>query len=84
MVGRPPYALLIHLGGSDLAKRSGKSIVLDSLRDLRSWKTKYLFSRIVWSTLIPQHVWRAYCDASYINRAHRKVNREAGRAVVNG
>ena len=42
-----PDVLLTHVGGNDVAKQSGKSLVLEILRDLRSWKTKYLSSRIV-------------------------------------
>ena len=37
----PPDVLLIHLGSNDLAKQSGESLILDILRDLRCWKTKY-------------------------------------------
>ena len=58
--------------------------MLDILADLRSWKAKFLFSRIVWSMIIPQHGWRTDCNVSCINRARRKVNKEVCRAIVNG
>ena len=45
--GLPSDVLFIHLGGNDLAKWSGKSIVLDILRDLRAWKAMYPSTRIV-------------------------------------
>ena len=41
MDGAPPDVLLIRLGGGyDLAGQSGKSVMLDILRDLRNWKAK--------------------------------------------
>ena len=45
--GVTPDVMLVHLGDDDLARRSGKSLVLDIPADLRNWKAKFPFSRIV-------------------------------------
>ena len=44
--GVPPDVL----GGSDPARRCGKAIILDVLRDVQDWKGQFPVSRSVWST----------------------------------
>ena len=38
----------------------------------------------MWSTMLPQLVWRADCNAKCLNRVRRKINREVCKSVTNG
>ncbi|KAJ7324885.1 hypothetical protein JRQ81_017905 [Phrynocephalus forsythii] len=79
--GQPPDILLVHLGGNDLTAQTGKSLILEILRDFAAWKALFPASRIVWSTLIPRQTWQADCDPQKLNRSRRGVNQEVCRAV---
>ncbi|KAJ7324599.1 hypothetical protein JRQ81_017619 [Phrynocephalus forsythii] len=77
----PPDFLMIHLGGNDLTKQTGKSLILEILRDLATWKAQFPDCRVLWSTLIPRQTWWADCDPQKLNRSRKGVNQEVCRAV---
>ena len=65
----PPDILVIHLGGNDLPRSSGKAVILDILRDLGRLNDRYPAMRIVWSTIILQLGCRGARNISNVNRA---------------
>ena len=75
-----PDILVVHWGGNDLAQRSGKSLVLQVIADLRvfvSWC-------VIWSAVIQCLVWKAACDTRRIDWAWKGINRQFSRAVWRG
>ena len=79
-----PNVLVVHLSGKDLAKHSGKSLVIDIIHDLHLLKTEHPSMSILWSTIIPRVKWQADCPPQSSNTAHRRVNREVCWAVEGG
>ncbi|XP_020644458.3 uncharacterized protein LOC110076555 [Pogona vitticeps] len=80
----PPDVLVVHLGGDDLPKLTGKALILDIIRNLKWLNAKYPTMRIVWSTIIPRLAWEGARNICNVNTARRRVNREVCRFVCSG
>ena len=52
-----PDVLLVHLGGNDLPRLSGKALVLDIMHDFKWLNARYPSMRILWSMIIPWLAW---------------------------
>ena len=76
--------LTIHLRGNDLTRLSGKALIINVICDLTWLRATYPAMHIVWSTIIPQLVWRDVRIVLPINTARRNVNRDVCRAVCSG
>ena len=70
----PPDILVVNLGGNDLMKRTGKSLILQIIQDLQVLKDTFPSMKLIWSNMIPHTVWRADCKPGRRDRAWRDVN----------
>ncbi|XP_015268388.1 PREDICTED: dual specificity protein phosphatase 12 isoform X1 [Gekko japonicus] len=82
--GPPPHVLLIHLGGNDLGLVKGIALALQAKADLELIRSRWPGVQIVWSAMLPRHVWQGVGDPRCLDRARRKVNRELRNALVGG
>ena len=80
----PSDIFVMYLGGNDLAKCSGKALLIAIIQDLNLLKAEHPGMSILWSTMIPRMSWRADCSPQCVNKAHRQVNREVCHAVCKG
>ena len=49
--------LVVHLGGNDLPRVSGKALILDIMHDRKWLNARYPVMWILWSTIIPRLAW---------------------------
>ena len=59
-------------------------MILDVIHDLRWLRVTYPAMSILWSTIIPQLMWRVERHAQHVNTVRRSVHREVYRAVCHG
>ncbi|KAJ7338060.1 hypothetical protein JRQ81_010589, partial [Phrynocephalus forsythii] len=75
----PTAMLLIHLGGNDLPRLLGKSLILCAKADLLCLFRSYPHVRVLWSEMLPRLVWKGAQDPKRIDQ--KCVNREVGNFV---
>lgn len=80
----PPHILLVHSGGNDLGQVKGKALIWQTRNDVQVIHECWTDNLIVWSAILPCKVWQGVSDPMNIDRAHRKTNKEIGRAIEAG
>ncbi|KAJ7329210.1 hypothetical protein JRQ81_015384 [Phrynocephalus forsythii] len=76
-----PNIVVVHLGGNDLTRMSGKSLILKIIDDLRAFHRTHPLVRVVWSAIIPRLHWGPYHHPQKMHKTRKGVNREVARVV---
>ncbi|KAJ7315834.1 hypothetical protein JRQ81_001996 [Phrynocephalus forsythii] len=80
--GQPPDLLVLHAGGNNLGRRSGKDLIDAILNNLQFRQKQHPDSVVVWLTIIPKRAWAARDNPQALNNEQRGVNQEFCHAIL--
>lgn len=78
----PQQILLLHLSGNYLGQGTTMSLRLQASDNFVAIQQLWLGVKLLWSELLPRHIWHHACSVQSIDMAQKRVNAYLGRCMV--
>jgi lysophospholipase L1-like esterase len=80
----PPTYILIHCGGNDIGLKTSAAIIADLKIIIDNIRSKFPYTKIIWSQILPRRSWRYMPDVYHADRARKRINSSIATYVING